>query len=162
MVFPHAKTNFCLERIGFWSSGFTCTDAGGKMQQQTNGTFLVLGNWKFFFKGRSQWGKMASNVFVRCPWNFDYGPNISWNTIDNTKQTLIVVFLLQRVSDFHGAAIPLADFSCLTDGLLNSNPVVSFPLPVGVDEICGILYYPVALSHFSPAPVKTDRAVRIQ
>ena len=25
-----------------------------------------------------------------------------------------------------------------------------------------ILYYPVILSHFSPAPVKTDRAVRIQ
>ena len=24
------------------------------------------------------------------------------------------------------------------------------------------LYYPVLLSHFSPAPVKTDQAVRIQ
>ena len=28
--------------------------------------------------------------------------------------------------------------------------------------VMSLLYYPVMLSHFSPAPVKTERAVRIQ
>ena len=27
---------------------------------------------------------------------------------------------------------------------------------------CLLVYYPIMLSHFRPAPVKTDRAVRIQ